>query len=1023
MGLFSSIISLLIKCGVVVIGAFFLAFFATLPFSLMPLPKELLTTAKMLVFCCFALALASLIFARNAQAAKMPLKAGFLISGILAGAGLVFLLVLKAAYPVLIASIAAAVFTLLYTDNEFFRTHDLKDRSGAAGYEVTEIPRAYLKTTQQVSPPNQSPINHAEGFSNLLETAAFAGIPVGLRILRVSGRLRIFFFTWGDNSNLLTKRLGALQGYLESSLPHFNIRLIPKLPYLPTPPKRYGVAQLAGEPSKDPECAGVTALCEAMLAAPKDIDIAYQVFATPIKPSRLDHWFTRRRHKSAAKKAGATLTEQQRSLISLGIQGQLSFPNTDLEAKLKAERLERELRRLQAGRSLALRVTSLCWYNRSNPLGGKELEYTAQHYLKILGGTIKPVERKYGFRVKRLWGFTSRPLSRLLRGNPTGQATLLLPEEAAPYFSLPRCDVGIRVTDHQSFSTTTETPAPLPEVVVTNSGSNPQTRPSREGIVIGRLYRTGKQLSENLTLLKNELLMHLAIFGNTGSGKTNTALLIVRRLWEQYKIPFLVIVPSKTEWRRLRNYIPNLHIFTAGDRRTAPFFFNFFNVPEGVSLLVHISNITQCFLAHWPCYGIMESHIQEIFWKVYKRCGWNLETEERGRPILLQDLYQTMQEFTQTLEYDGRLKQDFIGAYVSRIRALINNPNLANMFNVEQGLSIPELLSHPTILELSRLPDKEKALIASLVATSIAEYLEARQANQTQTTEGLRHLLVLEEAHHILKRLTTGTSIGEGNASQQEAINSLVALLREARAYGLGIFLIDQLPGTLAEAAVSLPGTTIIHSLKSARERRLVGEQANCDEDQIRQIGTMRRGEAIIHISFRGHPYNVQVDKFPTSPQATVWTDEKVAQDMERIYQERPHLKAQPVPDLDQTTPPTPSSTTPAEEELDWKPDPAILRKITADIDQPEFREKHLQLLDQALETRTPQPLTQATDRLRALIAKHVTNPQEQKHYCKATLCYLQDTLHQPRHAHLTGDLLFTLNDQTHPLETTSHAG
>jgi hypothetical protein len=355
-------------------------------------------------------------------------------------------------------------------------------------------------------------------------------------------------------------------------------------------------------------------------------------------------------------------------------------------------------------------------------------------------------------------------------------------------------------------------------------------------VTVGQLLRKGKPIAQQYSIPTSSFCLHTGIYGNTGSGKTNTALHLVHQL-HQRDVPFLVIVPAKKEWRRLGDLISDLRIFTAGDEETAPFRYNFFDVPPGVPINTHINNITTCFIANWPAEGILTEHITKIFRRTYVRAGWDPLTNKRGHPILLDDLYAAMGEVAKKLRYGERLNQDFVGALTARFESLLDDSVLSVMLNTEQGLTIPDLLNHHTILELRGLPEGQRALLTSLIMVGVAEYLEAKS---TTSGQELRHLLVLEEAHHVLKRVAVGYGLQEGHAVQQQAINTLVQLLRESRGLGLGVILIDQLPGSLASAAVSLPGITIIHLLKDALERVLVGSQANLTDVQLMHIGVMR---------------------------------------------------------------------------------------------------------------------------------------------------------------------------------------
>src|SRR5262249_13093382 len=71
-----------------------------------------------------------------------------------------------------------------------------------------------------------------------------------------------------------------------------------------------------------------------------------------------------------------------------------------------------------------------------------------------------------------------------------------------------------------------------------------------DGAVLGRLIDRGDALSE-VSLSTRTLNEHTLVVGTPGSGKTNTCMQILVEAHERFNIPFLVIEPAKTEFRRL----------------------------------------------------------------------------------------------------------------------------------------------------------------------------------------------------------------------------------------------------------------------------------------------------------------------------------------------------------------------------------------------------------------------------------------------------------------------------------------
>ncbi|TFH05333.1 MAG: ATP-binding protein, partial [Candidatus Thorarchaeota archaeon] len=441
---------------------------------------------------------------------------------------------------------------------------------------------------------------------------------------------------------------------------------------------------------------------------------------------------------------------------------------------------------------------------------------------------------------------------------------------------------------------------------------------SNDMIPLGHHLRKRKLTHQMHRIHKDEFTTHTLIVGNPGGGKTNSARHLVHELYRK-GIPYLVITPTKTEWRQLASKVPTQRIFTLGDESTAPFRFNFFDVPEGVPIRTHIDNIITCFIASWPSEGILTEHISKVFRRVYANNGWDVLSNTRGCQILLTDLYKAMEEVLSELEYGSRLSQDFVGAMKARFESLVGDEILAVMFNTEQGLTIPDLLNHQTVLEIRGFTDEKTSFISSLILAGVSEYLDAQV---TPNKQELRHLLVLEEAHHVLKRVTI-QGLAEGHSSQQQAINTIIRLLREARGFGLGLMLIDQMPQDLAPAAVKLPGITIIHNLKTPQERAVVGGQANLNEKQLAYIGSLDVGEAVVHQGFSQHAVNIRIEHLQLGNSGSEWNDEAVSELMRPFYEKKNHLVLRNLPQIDS-----------------WEPDPVILRNLEKLTETKEFAQR-----------------------------------------------------------------------------------
>ncbi|MFW9944486.1 MAG: hypothetical protein ACFFB7_05760, partial [Candidatus Sifarchaeia archaeon] len=243
---------------------------------------------------------------------------------------------------------------------------------------------------------------------------------------------------------------------------------------------------------------------------------------------------------------------------------------------------------------------------------------------------------------------------------------------------------------------------------------------------------------------------------------------------------------------------------------------------------------------------------------------------------------------TTHISYGAEMSQDFYGALEARLRSMLRNDILVDMLNTPTGLTIPNLLSRPTIIETRDLSPDDRSLLMGALTAGISEYLDANPKQEVS------HLLVLEEAHHLLKRATGVAGYAEPT-SQQKAKDNLVDMLRTKRGKGLSILFNDQLPGSLISEIVKLPANVVIHTLTDLEERVLVGRQALCTDAQIEHIGGMGVGEAVVRFKTQTVPTNIQVaplEYLLSSPLPTrEWTDAMVRDAMKSEFDAHPELR------------------------------------------------------------------------------------------------------------------------------------
>jgi hypothetical protein len=132
----------------------------------------------------------------------------------------------------------------------------------------------------------------------------------------------------------------------------------------------------------------------------------------------------------------------------------------------------------------------------------------------------------------------------------------------------------------------------------------------------------------------------------------------------------------------------------------------------------------------------------------------------------------------------------------------------------------------------------------------LVEHLRLRA--RTGRREGLRHVIVIEEAHRLLR------AGREGRASAH-AVELFASMLAEIRAYGEGLVIAEQIPAKLVPDAVKNTALKVVHRLPARDDRDLVGAAMNLDEDQSRQVVSLPPGVAAVFADGMDRPVRVQV--------------------------------------------------------------------------------------------------------------------------------------------------------------------
>ena len=365
-------------------------------------------------------------------------------------------------------------------------------------------------------------------------------------------------------------------------------------------------------------------------------------------------------------------------------------------------------------------------------------------------------------------------------------------------------------------------------------------------IRIGQIPGTSK----NVMLQLRSLTKHALLAGSTGSGKTTTAMEILRQLWIDHRIPFLVIEPVNSDaddYRRLAAEpgFEALEVVTVGDEGSRPLRFNPFEVPQGVLVGEHMANLLSCFKAAFGLWEPLPSIYQDALNLTYLRAGF-LSSErpdgmKRAWPTTV-EFQRNMREVTKDLGYAGEVKANIEAASIRRAQQLVRGVT-GSAFLTDRPNDIAGLLDHPVILELKSLGSgDDQALMMALLLNAITEHYQSVRG----ASPDLVHVTLVEEAHRLLARAQGGKSAEDAQA-KEKAAEAFANTLAENRKYGEGVIIAEQLPTKLVQDAVKNTNLKIMHRLTAEDDRRYLGETMGLDDSQVRFATRLQTGEALVY--------------------------------------------------------------------------------------------------------------------------------------------------------------------------------
>jgi helicase HerA-like protein len=449
-------------------------------------------------------------------------------------------------------------------------------------------------------------------------------------------------------------------------------------------------------------------------------------------------------------------------------------------------------------------------------------------------------------------GLEPQPFAAALTAKAAGQE----PDAEVPFLAtagvlaalagLPRAEVpGLRVLDTSQFDVTSET----------GSGTG---APVSLGVILDQQDRTaGKFLLPLATLNR-----HALVTGATGAGKSQT----VRHLLAELAgagLPWLVIEPVKAEYPGMAGRLTGLGaagavtVLNPADPLAIPASVNPLAPERGYPVQAHIDMVRALFLAAFDADEPFPQIIAQALQRAYEASGWDVVTgggldgAAAGPAVpTLAQLQRAALEVIGEVGYGRELQADVRGFVDVRLRSL-RIGSAGRFFEGGHPADIAGLLRRNVVLCLEDVAnDEDKAFLMGTLIIRIVEHL--RLAARAGRPAGLRHVIVIEEAHRLLR------ARGEGRASAH-AVELFAAMLAEIRAYGEGLVIAEQIPSKLVTDVVKNTAVKVMHRLPAADDRELVGAAMNLDDGQSRQVVSLRPGMAAVFADGMDRPIKILV--------------------------------------------------------------------------------------------------------------------------------------------------------------------
>jgi DNA helicase HerA-like ATPase len=416
---------------------------------------------------------------------------------------------------------------------------------------------------------------------------------------------------------------------------------------------------------------------------------------------------------------------------------------------------------------------------------------------------------------------------------------------------LPRREVpGLRVLDPGYFDVTSET-----------EGRSADSRGGQHPVIeIGSILDSQDRPVGAFRVPMSTLNRHTFVTGATGAGKSQT----VRHILESCTragLPWLAIEPAKSEYAAMAGRIAGtgqVTVINPSEPGAVPLSVNPLAPEPGYPVQAHIDMVRALFQAAFDAEEPFPQIMSQALQQVYEQAGWDVVTGAGLPGAVVEPAIPTLEQLQRTalgviedVGYGPEMAADVRGFVDVRLRSL-RVGSAGRFFEGGHPADIAELLRRNVVLAIEDVAnDEDKAFLMGTLIIRLVEYLRLRA--RRERTSGLRHVIVIEEAHRLLRNR------GGNERAGSHAVELFAGMLAEIRAYGEGIVVAEQIPAKLVPDVVKNTALKIVHRLPAHDDRQVVGAAMNLDDEQSRQVVSLEPGVAAVFADGMDRPLRIRV--------------------------------------------------------------------------------------------------------------------------------------------------------------------